>query len=50
MLYYQYRKERLQGKIRPKAVCSPHGLPGGQRFATPREWLNKKPIAILEHL
>jgi large subunit ribosomal protein L13 len=25
------------------------GYPGGQRFATPRELLKKKPIAVLEH-
>ena len=25
------------------------GYPGGQRFTTPKELLNKKPVAVVEH-
>ncbi len=43
-------KARFTGKKLDRKQYVRHtGYPSGQRFATPREWLNKKPIAILEH-
>lgn len=43
-------KIRFTGrKLEQKQYVRHTGYPSGQRFATPKEWLNKKPIAILEH-
>ena len=43
-------KIRFTGnKLNDKEYVRHTGYPGGQRFATPRELLRKKPIAILEH-
>jgi large subunit ribosomal protein L13 len=43
-------KIRFTGhKMTDKQYVRHTGYPGGQRFATPRELLKKKPIAILEH-
>jgi len=43
-------KIRFTGqKMTDKQYVRHTGYPGGQRFATPREVLNKKPIFILEH-
>jgi large subunit ribosomal protein L13 len=43
-------KIRFTGhKLTDKQYVRHTGYPGGQRFATPRELLNKKPIHILEH-
>ena len=36
-------------KMTDKQYVHHTGYPGGQRFATPRELLQRKPIAILEH-
>ncbi len=42
-------KIRLTGKKLTDKVYVRHtGYPGGQRFATPKELLNRKPIAVLE--
>ena len=40
----------LRGKHKPS--YTPHvdcGYPGGQRFATPKELLTRKPLAVVEH-
>ena len=43
-------KVRLTGKKLTEKVYVRHtGYPGGQRFATPKELLKRKPIAVLEH-
>ena len=43
-------KIRLTGKKMTDKVYTRHtGHPGGQRFATPRELLNKHPERIIEH-
>jgi large subunit ribosomal protein L13 len=43
-------KIRFTGhKMTDKQYVRHTGYPGGQRFATPRELLNRKPIAVLEH-
>ncbi len=43
-------KVRLTGKkMTDKEYVRHTGYPGGQRFATPRELLRRKPIAIIEH-
>lgn len=43
-------KVRLTGKKMTDKVYTRHtGHPGGQRFATPRELLNKHPERIIEH-
>lgn len=43
-------KIRFTGKkMTDKQYVHHTGYPGGQRFATPRELLQRKPIAILEH-
>jgi len=43
-------KVRLTGsKLSDKQYVRHTGYPGGQRFATPKELLAKKPIAIIEH-
>lgn len=43
-------KIRFTGnKMEDKEYVHHTGYPGGQRFATPRELLRRKPIAILEH-
>lgn len=43
-------KVRLTGKKMTDKVYTRHtGHPGGQRFATPRELLNKHPQRIIEH-
>jgi large subunit ribosomal protein L13 len=43
-------KVRFTGKkMDDKEYVRHTGYPGGQRFATPREVLKKKPIGILEH-
>ena len=43
-------KIRFTGnKMEDKEYVRHTGYPGGQRFATPRELLRRKPIAILEH-
>lgn len=43
-------KVRLTGKKLTNKVYVRHtGYPGGQRFATPKELLKRKPIAVLEH-
>ena len=43
-------KVKLTGKKTDNKVYVRHtGYPGGQRFATPRELLAKKPEAIIEH-
>lgn len=36
-------------KLTDKQYVHHTGYPGGQRFATPKEILNRKPVAILEH-
>lgn len=43
-------KIRFTGKkMTDKQYVHHTGYPGGQRFATPRELLQRKPIVILEH-
>lgn len=43
-------KVRLTGaKLNNKTYVRHTGYPGGQRFSTPAEWLEKKPTAIIEH-
>ena len=43
-------KIRFTGKkMTEKKYVRHTGYPGGQRFATPRELLQRKPIAVLEH-
>lgn len=43
-------KVRLTGKKLTDKVYVRHtGYPGGQRFATPKELLQRKPTAVLEH-
>jgi len=43
-------KVRLTGnKLTDKVYVRHTGYPGGQRFATPRELLKRKPIAVIEH-
>lgn len=43
-------KVRLTGnKLTEKQYVRHTGYPGGQRFATPKELLAKKPTAIIEH-
>ncbi len=43
-------KIRLTGKKLTDKVYVRHtGFPGGQRFATPKEMLHKRPIAVIEH-
>lgn len=43
-------KIRLTGKKMTDKVYVRHtGYPGGQRFTTPKELLNKKPVAVVEH-
>ena len=43
-------KVRFTGKkMSDKEYIRYTGYPGGQRFATPREWLNRKPTEILRH-
>lgn len=43
-------KIRFTGeKMTEKQYVRHTGYPGGQRFATPKELLKRKPIAILEH-
>ncbi|MDR1345197.1 MAG: 50S ribosomal protein L13 [Bacteroidales bacterium] len=43
-------KIRFTGhKMTDKQYVRHTGYPGGQRFATPRELLKRKPIAVLEH-
>ena len=43
-------KIRLTGKkLTDKLYVRHTGYPGGQRFATPKELLNRKPFAVVEH-
>lgn len=43
-------KVRLTGKKMTDKVYVRHtGYPGGQRFASPKELLNRKPLAVVEH-
>ncbi len=43
-------KVRLTGKKMTDKVYVRHtGYPGGQRFATPKELLDRKPLAVVEH-
>ena len=43
-------KIRFTGnKVEDKEYVRHTGYPGGQRFATPKQLLKRKPIAILEH-
>jgi large subunit ribosomal protein L13 len=43
-------KVRLTGnKLTEKQYVRHTGYPGGQRFATPKELLQRKPIAVIEH-
>ena len=43
-------KVRLTGdKLTDKVYVRHTGYPGGQRFATPKEWLKRKPFAVVEH-
>ncbi|MDD4385860.1 MAG: 50S ribosomal protein L13 [Bacteroidales bacterium] len=43
-------KVRLTGnKITDKLYYHYTGFPGGKRSATPKDWLQKKPTAIIEH-
>lgn len=43
-------KVRLTGKkLTDKVYVHYTGYPGGQRFATPKELLRRKPIAVIEH-
>ena len=38
----------LPGKMTEKEYVSHTGYPGGQRFATPKELMAKKPTAVVE--
>ncbi|HOP04287.1 MAG TPA: 50S ribosomal protein L13 [Tenuifilaceae bacterium] len=41
---------RLTGKkLTDKQYVHYTGYPGGQRFGTPKEWLHRKPAAVIEH-
>ena len=43
-------KIRLTGnKLTEKQYVRHTGYPGGQRFTTPKQLLDKKPIAVIEH-
>lgn len=43
-------KVRFSGKkMKEKEYVHHTGYPGGQRFATPAEMLNRKPIFVIEH-
>ncbi|MDE7090218.1 MAG: 50S ribosomal protein L13, partial [Bacteroidales bacterium] len=43
-------KVRFSGKkMTDKEYVHHTGYPGGQRFATPTEMLNRKPIFVIEH-
>ena len=43
-------KVRMTGnKMKEKEYVRYTGYPGGQRFATPTEWLKKNPALIIEH-
>lgn len=43
-------KVRLTGnKLTDKVYVRHTGYPGGQRFATPKELLARKPLAVVEH-
>lgn len=43
-------KIRLTGKkMTDKEYVRYTGYPGGQRFATPKEWMTKNPALIIEH-
>lgn len=43
-------KVRLTGKkLTDKQYVRHTGYPGGQRFATPKDWFSRKPLAVLEH-
>jgi large subunit ribosomal protein L13 len=43
-------KVRLTGdKLTEKVYVRHTGYPGGQRFATPKELLRRKPFAVVEH-
>ncbi|MDD2594494.1 MAG: 50S ribosomal protein L13 [Bacteroidales bacterium] len=43
-------KVRLTGKKLTDKVYVRHtGYPGGQRYATPKELLSRKPLAVLQH-
>ncbi|MBR4660985.1 MAG: 50S ribosomal protein L13 [Bacteroidales bacterium] len=43
-------KVRITGnKLTDKVYVRHTGYPGGQRFSTPKEWLAKKPTAVVEH-
>lgn len=43
-------KVRLTGhKLTEKQYVRHTGFPGGQRFATPKEMLHRKPIWVIEH-
>jgi large subunit ribosomal protein L13 len=43
-------KVRFTGKkMTDKEYVRYTGYPGGQRFATPREWISRKPAEILRH-
>jgi large subunit ribosomal protein L13 len=43
-------KVRLTGnKLTDKVYVRHTGYPGGQRFASPKELLNRKPLAVVEH-
>ena len=43
-------KVRLTGKkLTDKEYVHYTGYPGGQRVGTPKEWLRKKPTAVIEH-
>lgn len=43
-------KVRLTGnKLTDKVYVRHTGYPGGQRFTTPKQLLEKKPIAVIEH-
>ena len=43
-------KVRLTGnKLTDKVYVRHTGYPGGQRFTTPKQLLQKKPIAVIEH-
>ena len=43
-------KVRLTGdKLTEKVYVRHTGYPGGQRFATPKELLKRKPLAVVEH-
>ena len=43
-------KVRLTGnKMTDKLYYHYTGYPGGKRSATPKDWLQRKPIAIIEH-